>query len=214
MSRHALRTALSLVLALFLAPAASGAIVVFTANLTGSQEVPANASTASGFGTFVLNDAQTALTMDVTVFGLDFTGTQTPNNLNDDLVNAHIHAGTGTGVGSGLPGFNAGVRWGFIGTPFNDTVIPNVVVTPFVNGVGGRVIGTWDQLEGNGTTLTAQLPNILAGQSYINFHTTQFPGGEIRGQLVAAPLPASLAIWGLGAVGVGYVVRRRKRVAA
>ena len=33
-----------------------------------------------------------------------------------------------------------------------------------------------------------QLPNILAGNAYINFHTVQFPGGEIRGALIA-PIP-------------------------
>ena len=210
MSRHVLFGLLT-GLSLGIASTAHGAIV-FTADLAGTNEFPANASTATGFGTFVLNDAQTALTMDVTVFGIDFTGTQTPNNLNDNLTNAHIHAGV-PGPNSGLPGTTAGVRWGFIGTPFNDTVISNVVVTPFANGVGGRVVGTWDQLEGNATTLTEQIPNILAGRSYINFHTTLFPGGEIRGQLVATPLPASFVIWGLGGVGLGWFMRRRQRAA-
>src|SRR5204862_2051921 len=37
------------------------------------------------------------------------------------------------------------------------------------------------------TTLAAQLPNILAGRSYINFHTRQFGGGEIRGQIEENP---------------------------
>jgi hypothetical protein len=213
MSRHALRTALSFVLALFLAPAASGAIVVFTANLTGSQETTPNSSTATGFGTFVLNDAQTNLSIDVTVQGIDFTGSQTADPF-DNLTAAHIHAGPGTGLNPGLPGTNGGVVWGFFGLPFNDTDM-DVIVTPFATGVGGTVVGNWDLNEGNGnTTLTLQIPNILAGRSYINFHTAEFPGGEIRGQLVATPLPASLAIWGLGAVGAGYVVRRRKRAAA
>ncbi len=209
---HFLQMALSFLIALVLAQGASGAIVVFNANLTGSQETTPNSSTATGFGTFVLNDAQTNLSMDVTVQGIDFTGTQTADPL-DNLIAAHIHAGPGTGPNPGLPGTNGGVVWGFFGLPFNDTDL-DVVVTPFATGVGGTVVGNWDLNEGNNTTLTLQIPNILAGRSYINFHTTEFPGGEIRGQLVATPLPASLAIWGLGAVGAGYVVRRRKRVAA
>jgi hypothetical protein len=53
--------------------------------------------------------------------------------------------------------------------------------------------------RGNGTTLAAQLPNILAGRAYINFHTTQYGGGEIRGFL--APEPGTLALLGLGVVG-------------
>ena len=189
---------------------AKGAIILF-ANMTGSQEVPPSGSAATGFATFVLNDAQTTLSMNAIVFGLDFTGSQTPDNANDNLVNAHIHAGVGTGAGSGLPGTNAGVRWGFIGNPFND-LDGDVVVTPFATGVGGRVVGEWDANEGNGgTTLALQLPNILAGRSYINFHTVEFQGGEIRGQLEPTPVPASVLIWGIGAVGVGYVARRRKK---
>jgi hypothetical protein len=202
MFHRVLNCTLVIVIALGLAPTARAAIVL-TATLTGSQEVPPNASNATGFAIFELNDAQTAMTMDVTVNGIDFTGLQTPLNPNDNLTNAHIHA-------PASPGANAGVRWGFIGMPFNDTVISNVVVTPFATGVGGRVTGVWDQLEGNSTTLTAQLPSILAGLSYINFHTVAFGGGEIRGQILPTPVPASWAIWGLGAVGVGFMVRRRK----
>jgi hypothetical protein len=48
--------------------------------------------------------------------------------------------------------------------------------------VGGTISGKWDPPEGNGTTFAAQLANLKAGRAYINFHTTQFGGGEIRGQ--------------------------------
>lgn len=64
----------------------ASAVTSFTATLTGANEAPANASTATGFATFVLNDAQTELSVSVTVFGLDFTGTQTPANVNDNLL--------------------------------------------------------------------------------------------------------------------------------
>jgi len=55
------------------------------------------------------------------------------------------------------------------------------VVTPFASGVGGTVSGKWDTPEGNATTLDAQLSNLKEGRAYINFHTTQFGGGETRG---------------------------------
>jgi glucose/arabinose dehydrogenase len=148
---------------------------VFVARLEGSQEVPPNASTARGFAAFFLNREQTALRFIVTVAGLDFTGTQTADP-SDNLVAAHIHAPAPRGA-------NAGVRFGFFGQPFNDTNPNDVVVIPFPSGVGGTIFSKWDAPEGNNTTLTAQLPSILAGLSYINFHTTRLPGGEVRGQI-------------------------------
>jgi glucose/arabinose dehydrogenase len=152
---------------------------VFVARLEGAQEVPPNSSTARGYAAFFLNQEQTALRFIVTVAGLDFTGMQTADP-SDDLLNAHIHAPAPRGM-------NASVRFGFFGAPFNDTNPNDVVVRPFPNGVGGTIFSKWDRDEGNNTTLTAQLPNILAGLSYINFHTRRLPGGEIRGQIEENP---------------------------
>ena len=152
---------------------------VFVARLEGSQEVPANSSTAKGYAAFILDKAMTSLSFTVTVTGLDFTGTQTADP-SDDLMAAHIHAPAPRGT-------NAGVRFGFFGSPFNDTSPNDVVVTPFASGVGGTIVSKWNLDEGNNTTLTAQLPNILAGRSYINFHTRRLPGGEIRGQIEENP---------------------------
>ena len=152
---------------------------VFVARLEGGQENPPNASTARGYAAFFLNQEETELRFFVAVAGLDFTGTQTADP-NDNLVAAHIHAPAPRGM-------NGGVRFGFFGQPFNDTNPTDTVVTPFANGVGGTVFSKWDRDEGNNTTLTAQLPNILAGMSYINFHTTRLPGGEIRGQIEENP---------------------------
>jgi glucose/arabinose dehydrogenase len=152
---------------------------VFIARLEGAQEVPANSSTAKGYAVFFLNPEMTALRFIVTVTGLDFTGTQTADPA-DDLLAAHIHAPAPRGT-------NAGVRFGFFGLPFNDTNPNDTVVTPFASGVGGTIFSKWDLAEGNNTTLAAQLPDILAGRSYINFHTRQLPGGEIRGQIEENP---------------------------
>jgi len=157
----------------------SGIGHVFVARLEGGQEVPPNASTAKGYAAFFLNQEGTALRFIVTVTGLDFTGTQTTDP-SDDLLAAHIHAPAPRGT-------NASVRFGFFGQPFNDTNPNDVVVTPFASGVGGTIFSKWDRDEGNNTTLTAQLPNILAGLSYINFHTRRLPGGEIRGQIEENP---------------------------
>jgi len=91
----------------------------------------------------------------------------------------------------------------------------DTVITPFPTGVGGTVSTKWDAPEGNNTTLTAQLPNILADLSYINFHTVQFPTGEIRGQIIASvPEPSTLSLLGFGIAGlagIGLVRSRRQK---
>lgn len=178
---------------------------LFVANLTNSQEVPPTTPTTStgsprpaSFGTasFVLNTAHTAMTFSATIFNIDVTGSQTAD-ANDNLVAAHIHAGP-----SVAPGVNGPVVWGFFGTPFNDNNPNDVAMTPFATGVGGTISGKWDAPEGNNTTLAAQLPNILAGRSYINFHTVQFGGGEIRGAINAVPEPSVLVLFSTGAAGL------------
>ena len=80
-----------------------------------------------------------------------------------------------------VPGVNGPVVWGFFGTPFNDNNPNDATNTPTPGGVGGTFTGKWDAPEGNGTTFAAQLANLKTGHAYINFHTTQFGGGEIRG---------------------------------
>jgi len=154
-------------------------------NMTNSQENPPTNPTlttgdrrAASFGTatFNLNAAGTQMTYTATVNNIDITGSQS-TDVNDNLVAAHIHAGPTV-----TPTTNGPVVWGFFGNPFNDNLPPDTISTPFGTGVGFTISGKWDTPEGNNTTLTAQLANIREGRAYINFHTTQFGGGEIRGQ--------------------------------
>lgn len=71
----------------------------FVASLTGTQEVPPNASAGKGTCTIVLNAAQTQITVSCTFSGL---GT--------NAVAGHIH-------GNGAVGVNAPVLFGFTGVP-------------------------------------------------------------------------------------------------
>jgi len=186
------------------------------ANLTNGAENPpavpttttgAPRATSFGMATFVLNDAMTAMTFMAMINNIDVTGTQTADT-NDNLTAAHIHAAT-----SVLPTQNVGVVWGFFGLPFNETAPNDAVVTPFTMGVGGTFSGKWDLTEGNNTTLALQLPNILSGNSYINFHTMQFGGGEIRGQIVPqsvqVPEPSGFLLLFAGTAGLMGAFRRR-----
>jgi hypothetical protein len=156
----------------------------FSVRLTNSQENPPTNPTTTGgarrpasFGTasFSMNAAQTQMTFTATINNIDFTGSQTADT-NDNLVAAHIHASP-----SVAPGVNGPVVWGFFGAPFNDNNPNDVVNTPLLGGVGGTISGKWDPPEGNGTTFADQLTNLKTGHAYINFHTTQFGGGEVRG---------------------------------
>ena len=161
---------------------------LFVVNLTNDQEpgtvIPtlttgAPRPVSSGTARFQFNEAQTALTFTATITNIDVTGSQT-SDTNDNLVAAHIHAGPAV-----APGVNGPVVWGFFGAPFNDNNPNDQVFFPNP-GVGGTFSGKWDAPEGNGTTLAAQLSNLREGRAYINFHTRQFTGGEIRGNLPAA----------------------------
>jgi hypothetical protein len=188
-------------------------VTVFNANLTHDQEsglggmtpltTSLGASRPLSYGTarFVLNDSETELSFTATIFNIDITGTQTPDP-NDNLLAAHIH------VGAGLLE-DAPVRWGFFGTPDNDNNPDNLVVIPFASGVGGTFSSVWNLVEGNaGTTLTGNLPAIKDGLSYINFHTVQFGGGEIRGQIRIPDSGATAALLGLGVAALSIARRR------
>jgi uncharacterized protein (TIGR03118 family) len=174
---------------------------LFVVNLTNAQEVPPTAPTntngsprPASFGTarFQFNQAQTAMTFTSTINNIDVTTSQTADT-NDNLIAAHIHAGPTV-----MPGVNGPVVWGFFGNPFNDNNPNDQVFSPFSSGVGGTFSGKWDAPEGNGTTLAAQLPNLRAGHAYINFHTNQFGGGEIRGNFPAQNAFRDALVAGLG----------------
>lgn len=177
----------------------------FTANITHDQEVanpPIPNEGSSGTGIFVLNDAMTQLTYNVTLVGLDLDGLQTPGTTADNVTRIHFHnaaAGANGGIVYGIIDTNAALR--------NDNN-PNDLV---VNAVAGTISGVWNAPEGNATTLTAQLSNLLNSRLYFNVHTADHAGGEIRGQVV--PEPSTFVLGSLALAGMAVAAYRRRRSA-
>jgi CHRD domain len=83
----------TLTVACSLLPRAASAETFFTANLSGAEEVPANASSATGFGRITLNDSETQITVSVYYQGLG-----------SNVIMGHVH-------GSAAPGGNAPIMF-------------------------------------------------------------------------------------------------------
>ena len=178
------------------APLAQAVPVAFYASLNGANEFPGNLSPGTG-NAFVVFD--TALhTMSVHV---DFNG------LLAGTTAAHIHcctavANTGTaGVATTTPtftGFPGGVTGGTYDHLF-DMTLASSYNPAFFNAHGGNTA----QAEADFFAC------MFSEKTYLNVHTTAFPGGEIRGFLHLAPEPGSMALLGLGLAGLGFGRRKR-----
>lgn len=115
----------------------------------------------------------------------DYTISGTFQNLLATTNNAHIH-------GPGAPGVPAGVVHGL-------TFDSGVTSGNYSNGAGL-------------TNFTpAQMADLINGLYYVNIHTTAFPAGEIRGQILLVPEPGTAALVALGLLGL---VARRRSIAA
>lgn len=170
-------------------------ILNFTAILNGASEAPANAS--AGTGTALVTIDTTLNTMRVQVSFSGLTGNTTA---------AHIHAATavaftGTaGVATTTPtfvGFPLGVKSGTYDNTLDMTQASSYNAA-FITANGGTT----------SSAFTALRSAITANKSYLNIHTASFPGGEIRGFLVAAPEPGTFVLLGLG--GLAAIARRRR----
>ena len=193
------RTALALTIAASLSLPAANAnanIIVFSGNLTGTQEVPPNASPGTGLATITIDDVTHTMQVDVAWA-----------NLLSPTTIAHIHccaapgatAIPATGVPT-FPGFPVGTTSGTFNALF-DLDDAGMINPAFVTANGGTTATAFD----------AFLTGMLAGNAYFNIHTQQFPAGEIRGQLAPVPEPSTWAMLLFGFAAVGLTLRRYRR---
>jgi hypothetical protein len=152
----------------------------FTAHLTGTQEVvmtgtsTPGTSLATGLATFTLTEDGKALRFRLSVSHL--TG----------IFAAHIHL-NGAGVNGPVvvPLFNSAVPTGEVNGLLSEGTI---TAASFVAQLAGH-------------PFSELLTDIRSGDAYVNVHTLpSHPGGEIRGQLVAAEDGFRAALTGTGEV--------------
>ena len=173
----------AMVLAAGFGQPAAAALIVATTTLTGAQEVPANASTATGFATFEVDDVTGDYSFTLSVDGIFITQVAASS-----AGGLHIHNAP------------AGVNGPVVVNLFTDFVsLENVTLSGF----------TW---KAAGTVALALIDDLAAGNLYVNLHTEAFPGGEIRGQLEVVPLPGALVLLGTGVAGLAWLRGRRRNV--
>ena len=181
-------------------PAGWAATTVLSANLSQANEVPPTGS--PGTGTAIVTLDTTAQTLQVQ---------ETFSGLGSGTTASHIHCclaspflpGVNVGVATTVPtfpGFPLGVTSGTYNMTF-DLTMASTYNPAFVTAQGGTVAGAEAALE------TA----LLAGETYINIHTTNFGGGEIRGFLGAVPEPSTWAMMLIGFAGLGFAFRKSRR---
>jgi hypothetical protein len=171
--QRAFTSIIAILLTLAFASNAIAAGRTYSAQLSGGEEVPANASTATGMATYTLSDDGMTLSYKITL-----------NNITNPFM-GHIHVGAkGANGPVVLPLYSATPGGG----PKTTLVVEGTA--------------TAAQLSGPlaGKTMADLVAEMNAGNTYTNFHTNDGkdpansgPGdlaaGEIRGQIMAASAP-------------------------
>jgi hypothetical protein len=136
------------------------AVLNFRAHLSGDQEVPPADTRATGQAVFQLSKDGTALSYRLIVANIQ------------NVTMAHIHLAP-AGVNGPV------VVWLYPSAP------PPQLIPGRSSGVLATGVITEDDLVGPlaGADFSELIDAIKEGDTYVNVHTSQFPGGEVRGQI-------------------------------
>jgi hypothetical protein len=172
---------LALAAVLILPVPASYANTVLTADLTGTLEIPPTGSPGTGEATVILNTAAQTMEVQVSFSGLSSGTTASHIHccLPAPFQNAIEMVATTTPT---FPNFPLGVTSGTYDMTFDLTAAssynPAFITSAF----------NLDPLKSVAGAEAALVTALLDGETYLNIHTTNFSGGEIRG-LLAVPGP-------------------------
>ena len=172
-----------LLFAFFLCLFSTSQAQVYYATLSGPNEFPTN--TSPGTGKAVVTIDGNFMRVQATFSGLV---PQTSTGLPSGTTASHIHAPTPVplsltstaGVATTTPtftGFPSGVNAGTYDHNF-DMTLASSYNPAYITANGGTPASAFAALKAA----------ISAGRSYFNIHTNAFPGGEIRGFLLACPI--------------------------
>lgn len=169
-------------------PSNLDAATIYTTILSGANEVPPVASPGTGNAIVTLNGD--ILTVDETFSGLTIAASA-----------AHIHCCVPVGV-------NAVVAVPFVSFPSAvsgtysrsfDLTMASTYNAPFLTANGGTAA----------SAEAALIAGLNSGLAYANIHNSNFPGGEIRGQLQLVPEPATAGLLLFGLTVVAVARKRR-----
>jgi hypothetical protein len=132
----------------------------FGTNLSGAEEVPPVETLARGQAIFQLSKDGTELSYKLIVANIE------------NVTMAHIHLGA-AGVNGPV------VVWLYPSAP------PPQLIEGRFDGVLAEGLITADDLVGPlaGASMDDLIDAIRAGNTYVNVHTSQYPPGEVRGQI-------------------------------
>ena len=160
----------------------AGALTIYSAVLSGANEVPPAASPGSGLATVSLSDDLSTLTVHMVFSNLLSL---------DTAVFIHCCAPVGVNAGVSVNFGSAGFPLGVTSGTYDHTFVP----------LSASLL--------SGISLSDFVTGLNAGEAYINIHTSMFPGGEIRGQL-AVPEPTALMLLGVGVAATAVSAWRRR----